>query len=296
MTAPRILVIGPVPATREVEQLVAALSAGLRDLGYVPGRSLELVYRGYTDDRHDPLLNLASEIDALRPAVVVAWGAACARAYGVVHHPPVVFVINADPIAVNLTASRTRSGLTTWAPGCVEKQLGILNTLVPGVRRVAILWDPSDGGSIRAFNETAESSRSFGLRRESMELRARTDLERAFAEAVDRDVDAVCLVWSPALAVQGAHIARLANRYRVPLIADVAEFADAGGLAAYGASLPTAFRRSARYADRMLKTARADALPVERVRPKLVLNMRTAASLGITIPASLLAQADRRLE
>lgn len=296
MTASRILVIGPVPATREVDHLVAALSAGLRDLGYVPGRSLELLYRGYTDDRHDPVLDLASEIDVLRPAVVVAWGAVCARGYGVVHHPPVIFVINTDPIAVNLTASRTRSGLTTWAPGCVETQLGILKALVPGARRVAVLWDPSDSGSLRGFNESAQPSRSFGLHRESMEFSARTDLRRAFGEAVDRDVDAVCLVWSPALAIQRAHIARLADRYRVPVIADAAEFADAGGLAAYGASLPTAFRRSALYVDRMLKASRADVLPVERVSPELVLNMRTAASLGIAIPTSLVARADRRLE
>ncbi len=297
MAASRIILFGPVPTSHEVEPLLGALRAGLRELGDAGAPPLDVTYRGFTPDHNDSLLDVADEIDTFRPAVVVAWGYNCARIKGLVFHPPVVFVVNSDPAALSLVASKRLTGLTTWRPGSGHAQLALLRELASGARRIAVVWDPSDSGSIRAFNETADMSRRFGFHRLSLEVTTTVGLQTAFAAAAQQDPDALCVVSSPGLFVLRSQIARLAETHRLPAIFDLGEFAEAGGLASYGGTLQQAFRRAAFYVHRIVRGVSPAALPVERLaNPELVVNVRTARSLGLAIPESVLRRADRRLD
>jgi len=297
MTASTVIMIGPVLHTREVEQLVTALREGLREFGDAGGHSLDVIYRGFTRDLTDRLLDISSEIEALRPAVVVAWGPDCARYSSPIVAPSIVFVVNADWVALNLVTTQRITGVSTWAPGFLRERLALLRELLPDARRLAILWEPSDNGSVRTFNESAASTVGFGFQRESLEVRGAPDLEGAFRRAIERDADALCVLSSPMSFVYRAHITRLAATHRLPTVFDLGEFAEAGGLLAYGGSLGKAFRQAAFQVDRILRGARPSTLPVERpTKPELVVNLAVARSLGLTMPASVLARADRRLD
>jgi putative ABC transport system substrate-binding protein len=277
--------------------LVDSLVATVRDALMATARPVDVGYRAFPADQHDPLLDVAAEIDSLRPAVIVGWGARCARYSGYSHRAPVVFVVSGDPRALNLGAASKISGLTTWAAGRGRAQLALLTELVPNARRVAVLWDPSDGSSVRAFNDTATPSRDAGLHRESLEARRPGELDAAFAVAVERDVDAVCVASSPLSVAHAPRIAQLAGTHRLPLVADLAEFAEAGALAAYGASLHATFRRAAFHVGRMLDGARGDELGVESpARAELVVNVRAARALGVAVPPSVRARATRHLD
>jgi putative ABC transport system substrate-binding protein len=297
MAASRIILFGPVPASHEIEPLLAALRSGLRESGDARASAVEVTYRGFTQDHNDSLLDIADEIDTVRPAVVVAWGYNCARVKGLTFHPPVVFVVNSDPAARSLVASQRLTGLTTWSPGAEHAQLALLRDLAPQTRRVAVVWDPSDTGSTRAFNETADMRPRFGFQRVSVEVTTMVDLQTAFAAAAQQDPDALCILSSPRLFVLRSPIARLAASHRLPATFDLGEFPEAGGLASYGGTLRQAFRRAAVYVDRILRGASPATLPVERLAsPELVVNLRTARSLGLTIPEDVLRRAGTRLD
>jgi putative ABC transport system substrate-binding protein len=289
--------IGPVPHTREVERLVTSFREKLRELGDAEGRSPHVVYRGFTRDYTDRLLDVPSEIEALRPAIVVAWGPDCARYHSPVVDPAIVFIVNADWVALNLVTRQKITGVSTWIPGLLHERLALLRELLPKARRLAIMWEPSDSGNVRAFNASASSAVGFGFQRGSLEVGGARDLEGAFRHAIERDADALCVLSSPMSFVYRAQITRLAATHRLPAVYDLGEFAEAGGLLAYGGNLGTAFRQAAFQVDRILRGARPSTVPVDRpMKPELIVNLGVARSLGLTIPASVLARATRRLD
>jgi ABC-type uncharacterized transport system substrate-binding protein len=164
--ARRVLVLGPVYPTALVNGLVAMLRDQLSAAG------VDVGYRGYPADYHDRLLDIAAEIDTLRPDVVVGWGPRCARVEGYLHRPPVVFIVSGDPATLSLGAGPKLSGLTTTGTAGVPRaQVALIAELLPTARRVAVLWDPTDGNSVRSFNDTAEPTLDARLRRDSLEVR-----------------------------------------------------------------------------------------------------------------------------
>jgi putative ABC transport system substrate-binding protein len=291
--ARRVLVLGSVHPTALVNGLVTTL----RDQLSTTAAGVDVGYRGYPADYHDRLLDIAAEIDTLRPAVIVGWGPRCARVEGYLHRPPVVFIVSGDPATLSLGAGPKLSGLTTTGTAGVPRaQVALIAELQPTARRVAVLWDPTDGNSVRSFNDTAEPTLDARLRRESLEVRHPGDLDAAFAVAAERDVDAVCVASSPLSVAHAPRIVQLAEAHHLPLVADLADFAYAGALAAYGASLSSTFRRAAVHVRRFLDGGRGNELGVERMAVELVVNVRTAQALGVAIPPSLLARADRRVD
>jgi putative ABC transport system substrate-binding protein len=291
--ARRVLVLGSVDPTASVNGLVTTL----RDQLSTTAAGVDVGYRGYPADYHDRLLDISAEIDTLRPDVIVGWGPRCARVEGYLHRPPVVFIVSGDPATLSLGAGPKLSGLTTTGTAGVPRaQVALIAELLPTARRVAVLWDPTDGNSVRSFNDTAAPTLDVRLRRESLEVRHPDELDASFAVAAERDVDAVCMASSPLSVAHAPRIAQLAEAHRLPLVADLADFAYAGALAAYGASLSSTFRRAAVHVRRFLDGGRGNELGVERMAAELVVNVRTAQALGVAIPPSLLARAARRVD
>ena len=299
MTRVGFLGTGPAPTPATPYAPLREFRQGLDELGYVDGRDVVIETR-WADGRIDQLPALAAELVGLKVDIIVGVGAVVARAAkSVTTTIPVVMAVVIDP--VNLVAERpggNLTGLTTFDPQEARKKLELLKEVVPGLARVALLGDQelrdTNGHLIRHHEEQA---RAMGLQPQSLKIAgASPDLEAVF-QAIRRErADALLVLELPATVAHRRRIGELAAQQRLPTLF-AGGSSDAGGLLAYGTRVTEAARRLAAYVDRIVKGAQPADLPFEVVvRPELIVNLKTAQEIGVTIPPEVLKRADRVIQ
>jgi putative ABC transport system substrate-binding protein len=293
-----LLPISPAAAARNVE----ALRTGLHDLGYSEARNIALELR-YADGAIERLPKLAGELVALNPAVIVAGSPAAAlAARDATRTIPIVMNSSPDPVALGLASSLARPGgnITGFWWGdetLVGKRLELLKEAVPGMTRVGFIVRPDDPTGADEIKEIPIVSGALGLTLRVLEVRAPSDFEAAFTTSVREQLQGLCINSSPLFVSHRAELAALAARARLPAVYGFREFAIAGGLMSYGASLADLYRRKAALIDKILKGERPADLPIERpITFELLINLRAAKALGLNIPPSLLARVDEVIE
>jgi putative ABC transport system substrate-binding protein len=285
--------------------LQEAFLQGLRDLGYTEGRNVVIEYRD-AEGKLERLPALAAELVALKVDVIVAGGTPQAlAAKQATKTIPIVFAAAADPVASGLVASLARpggnaTGLSLLTPELVGKCLEQLKQVVPGISRVAALWQPGGHGERTEkdmLKEADVAARALAVRLQFVQARGPADFDRVFSEMTRARADALTVLPSNLFISERRRLVDLAAKNRLPAVYPWREFVDAGGLMSYGANNADLFRRAATYADKILKGAKPADLPVEQPTTfELVINLKTAKALGLTIPPSLLQRADEIIQ
>jgi putative ABC transport system substrate-binding protein len=282
---------------------VAALRQGLREAGYVEGKTFVLEVR-YGEARSERFPELARELVGLKvDVIVVATDGAIAVVKRETQTIPIVMVGSGDPVGSGFVTSLARpggnvTGLTNISAELSGKRLGLLREAVPGLSRVAFLWNPDVRGNVLDYKEMEGAARSQRLQLQSVEVVRAEDLDRAFSAVANQRAQALILpAGNPVGFANRGQIASFAQRNRLPSMYPVKEYVDAGGLMSYGPSNPDMRRRAAIYVDKILKGAKPADLPVEQpTKFDLVINLKTAKALGLTIPQSLLVRADEIIQ
>jgi putative ABC transport system substrate-binding protein len=293
-----------VTATRdETGHLIKALSEGLRELGYVEGRNVVFEPR-FAEGRQERLPALAAELVQLKVDVLVTGSnpviAAVKQASVTI---PVVMAVSRDPVGAKFIASLARPGANITglandtAPEIIGKNLALLKEAAPRVSRVAYLWNPVPPGAETSRNALASAARNLRVAYQPVEIRSRSELEGAFAAMVSERANAVVVAQDPVTFGSRSQVVLLAARSRLPAVYGVREFAEVGGLMSYGPNIADQFRRAATYVDRILKGAKPGDLPIEQpTKFELVINLKAAKALGLTIPQSVLQRADQVID
>jgi putative ABC transport system substrate-binding protein len=300
----QIGVLMPGPAAHSAATL-DPFYRGLHDLGYVEGQNLSFQRRN-ADWRPDRLPGLAAELVGLNVDLIVAWSTPPARAAkAATKSIPVIAAVMADPVGDELVASLARpggnvTGTTFLGPELVPKRLQLLRDIVPGLARVAALWHPHAYGEqtmANIVNDVEDSARTLAIQLQLAPADSPDDIAGAFSTMTKQGADAFIVMPSPMLFGEHRRIVELAANHRLPGMYQAREFVDAGGLISYGANLDDLFRRAATYVDKILKGAKPAELPVERpTKFELVINLKTARSLGLTINRDILLVADDLIE
>jgi putative tryptophan/tyrosine transport system substrate-binding protein len=283
-----------------------AFRQGLRDLGYVEGRNVVIEYRD-AEGKLERLPALAAELVALKVDVIVAPGTPQAlAAKQATRTLPIVFAVAGDPVGSGLVPSLARpggnvTGLSSVTSDLVGKCLEQLTQAVPGVSRVAVLWQPGGFGerAEKDMQKAAEvAGRTLGVRLQFVEARRPADIDRAFSDMTRARAGALTVLGGGTmLFAERRRLVDLAAKNRLPAVYPWRDFVDAGGLMSYGANFPDLYRRAATYVDKILKGAKPGDLPVEQpTKFELVINPKTAKALGLTIPPSLLLRADEIIQ
>jgi putative ABC transport system substrate-binding protein len=285
--------------------LQEAFRQGLRDLGYFEGRNVVIEYRD-AEGKYERLPALAAELVALKVDVIVVPSTPAAlaakHATGTI---PIVLAWVADPVGSGLVTSLARpggnvTGLSFLAPELVGKRLELLKQAVPGVSRVAALWHPGDYGEQterHMLKEADVAARALGVRLQVVEARGPEDFDRAFSDMTRARAGAVTVQSTNIFLLERRRLVELAAKNRLPAMYLAREFVDAGGLMSYGPNVADLFRRAATYVDKILKGARPADLPVEQpTKFELVINLKTAKALGLTISQSVLGRADEVIQ
>jgi len=277
-----------------------AVVAGLKELGWVEGQNIALLIR-YAEGRPERLPDLARDLVGAKVDVIVTVGTDVARLVKSVVAPiPLVAAVSEDPVEIGLVSSLSRpggnmTGVTFISSELAGKRLELLKELLPRARRVAVLWDPTHVDS--EVRELEPAARSLGITLQSVEVRTTEELDGALRAVAAGGADAVMVVPARMLNLNAKRIAEFVRERRLPAVSMWGSFADAGGLMTYGPDIPAMIRRMATHVDKILKGARPGDLPIERpTRFELVVNLRTAKALGVTLPHSLLLRADRVIE
>ena len=301
---PRIGLLGVSPESPTGRAVLDAFRQGLRDLGYVEGRSVVIEHR-WAEGKPERLPDLAAELVRLNVDVLVAGGGS-AGALAAKHATamiPIVFVYTADPVGLGLVASLARpggniTGLSAQGSEFVGKLLELLKEAVPRARRVAVLGDPGHPASPMAWRELDLAARTLRVALQAADVRKREELESAFSAMTRAPVPGGIVVLSQPFTFRNSErIANLAAKSRLPAVFGFPEGAAAGGLMSYGPNVRDTYRRAATYVDKILKGARPADLPVEQpTRFELVINMKTAKALGLKIPPSVMIRADQVIE
>jgi putative tryptophan/tyrosine transport system substrate-binding protein len=282
---------------------IAAFRLGLRELGYIEGKTVLLEVR-LSGDAVERLPQLARELVALKPDVIVATNdVAIASVRRETQTIPIVMAFSSDPAGAGFVASLARpggnvTGLSTLSPETSGKRLELLREAVPGLSRVALLWTPDSRGNLLDYKETEAVARSLHVELQSIELFRVEDLDRAFSAVTKGRAQALIVpAGNPIIIARQDQVASFAQRSRLPSIHGARQYVDNGGLMSYGPSTAELFRRAATYVDKILKGAKPADLPVEQpTQFELVINLKTAKVLGLNIPQSLLARADEIIE
>ena len=298
----RLGILGNVPLSdSEGARLWGALTQGLRDLGYVEGQNLIVEHRS-SEGRFERLPGLAAELVRLKPDVIVVPNASNALAARDATHTIPIVAVNFDPLATGLAASFARpggnvTGLSLIAPEIVGKQLELLKEIVPRVSRVAMLWNPINRTAPLFLDQAKGAARTLGLQLQSVQARRPEDIESAFANVSRERAGALLVLPDAMFIVRRKRIADLAARNHLPTMYTGREYMEPGGLAFYGPSMVDNFRRAAVYVDKILKGAKPADLPVEQpTKFELVINLKTAKALGLTIPQSILVRTDEIIQ
>jgi len=277
----------------------------LRDLGYVEGRNLVIEDRS-AEGKFERLPALAAELVALGVDVILAPGTpsamAARQATGTV---PIVVANAGDPVASGLVASLARpggnvTGLSLLVPELVGKCLEHLRQAVPGAARIAVLWQPGaipERAEDDMLKQAGVAARLLGVQAQFVEARSPADFDRAFSDMAQARAGALAVLTSTMFLIERRRLVALATKHRLPAVYSLREFVDAGGLMSYGANAADLFRRAATYVDKILKGTKPADLPVEQpTKFELVINLKAAQALGITIPQSVLWRADEVIQ
>jgi ABC-type uncharacterized transport system substrate-binding protein len=282
--------------------LEGILRDSLRELGLIEGKNL--IFEGrYAENDLERLPALASELVSLKVDVIVGVGTlaplAAKRATSTI---PIVMAAAGDPVGNGLVASLAGpggnvTGTSLMAPDLAGKRLELLTELLPGISRVAVLWNAANPYSALVCKKTVGAARILGIELQSLEVRAPADFDGALEAATGQHAAALITVEDPLTNGHRGKIAEFAAGKRLPTMAGLRIFADAGGLMSYGSNPGDIFRRSADYVGKILKGAKPSDLPVEQpTKFELVINLKTASALGLTVPPSIPARVDEVLE
>jgi len=274
---------------------------GLRDLGYVEGKNITIEYR-YAEGKQDALPGLAAELVGLKVDVILTTTFRASRAVAQVTSTiPIVAVGIGDPISAGLVKSLARpsgnvTGLSNSAgPGMFGKQLELLKEAVPRISVVAMLWNIEAGqlASV-ALEETKTGARALGIQIRPYEIKSAGDIERAFDDVKKLRANALLITAGPVMTRNSRRIAEFAFKLRLPAMYNSRQFVEDGGLMAYGVNFADLYRRAATYVDKILKGRQPADLPVEQpMKFELVVNLKTAKQIGVTIAPNVLARADK---
>jgi putative ABC transport system substrate-binding protein len=289
-----LLGFGLLPSSSNIE----AFRQGLRDFGYLEGQNIAIEYRVL--EHSDRLSDLAAELVRLKVDVIVAnsTGPALA-ATKATKTIPIVFASVSDPVGAGLVASLARpggniTGLTQLAPELGGKRLELLKEVVPKLSRVAVLWHSDGPGQKPQMQEMELAANALRLKLQSLDAREPNDIEALFHATTRGRADAVVALASPRFSSRRAQIVGLATKNRLPSVYVSSDWVEADGLMSYGPNLDDRWRRASYYVDKILKGAKPGDLPVEQPRKfELIINLRAAKQIGLTIPQSVLYRADK---
>jgi putative ABC transport system substrate-binding protein len=272
-----------------------------RELGYVEGQNLVIEFRW--SDVPDRLSEFATELVRLKIDAIVAIGPPAIRAAKrATDAVPIVMMTSGDPIGLGFVGSLARpgenlTGVSFLGEELSGKLLELLKQAVPTISRVAVLWNPTNGAHAGYWRDVQAAARALGVTLQSLEVQGFEDLERAFGRATRERADGLLLMLDPLFTANSRLIADFATRTRLPVIYGLRQLAEAGGLMAYGPSSPEMARLAVSYLDKILKGAKPTDLPVEQpTKFELVVNLKTAKALGLTIPQSVLLRADEVIQ
>jgi putative ABC transport system substrate-binding protein len=294
----RLGILEPIPAARNAANL-NALRKGLQELGYVEGRNLVIEYR--SADVADRFPELASELVRLKVDLIVTRGTPAAiAAKDATGTIPVVMATMGGPGAIVPSFAHPGGNITgviTFSTELTGKRVEIIKELIPNVSRIALLHNMSNPAVPPEWEETKTAARSLGLQAELLDVRSQEDLGRAFELAVRQHVDALVIGADGLIQTHRQAIVDLVAHNRLPAVYPAREFVEAGGLAAYGVNYPDLYLRFASFVDKIFKGEKPGDLPVEQpTKFELVINAKTAKTLGLTIPPTLLVRADEVIE
>ncbi len=276
-----------------------AFRQGLRDRGYVEGKNIVIEWR-FAQGKEDRLPTLAAELVGLRVDIIVTDGTRLTRAAkNATRTIPIVMASDADPIGSGHIASLARpggniTGLTNNNPDLSGKRLEVLKEAIPGISRVGIIWNPELPTSVTAFKEAEMAAQPLGLQLQSFEMRGPDDYEGAFQAAVKGRVRALTVLSDSLMFSNRTRILELAVKHKLPTMHTQSLWVEAGGFMSYGTYFPDLSRRAATYVDKILKGTKPAELPVEQpIKFELVINLKAAKQIGLTIPPNVLARADK---
>ena len=296
----RIGFLGPSTASAQPNR-VEALREGLRDFGYIEGKNILIEFR-WAEGNFDRLPGLAEELVRLNVDILVTNGTPATRAAKrATKKIPIVMATSGDAVGTGLVASLARpggniTGSTVFSPELNAKRLGLLKDAYPRAKLIAVLLDPRNPVTESSLQAMELTARSLKVEIQPFEVRVPDEIEGAFSAMAKRRVDAVAINQDTVLTDNARAISNLAVKQHLPM-AGGKEYAEVGGLLAYGVNFPEMSRRAAYFIDKILKGAKPGDLPVEQATKfELVINLKTAKSLGITIPQSLVLRADEVIE
>ena len=292
---PRIGVISPVFQSAGMK----AFREGLHDLGYIEGKNIVIEYR-YAEGKEDRLPALASELVRLNvDIIVVGGGNATLAAKNATKTIPIVMGTASDPVGTGLVASLARpggniTGSTHISPDLSGKRLELLKEAIPKLNRVAVLTYHDNPAATLMLKETETAAQSLGLQLQILEVRGSNELENAFGVAKKGRAEAMNVLSSAFLSAERKKIVELASKGQLPAMYFDSQFVESGGLMSYGANIADLFRRAATYVDKILKGAKPADLPIEQpTKFELIINLKAAKQIGLTIPPNVLVRADK---
>ena len=272
---------------------------GLRELGYVEGKNIVIEWR-YAQGKLDRLPVLAAELVSLNMDIIVTGGTGSTRSVNEATNTiPIVMTLDADPVGNGFVVSLARpggniTGLSTLSPELSGKRLELLKDIVPKLSRVAVLGTSTNPSNAQALRETQPAAAAFAVKLQYIDVRGPKDIGTAFRMASKGNADAVLLLGGPVLASQRRQFAELAVKHRLPAMYWRSDIVEGGGLMSYSVSFTDLDHRAATYVDKILKGANPADLPVEQPKKfELVINLKAAQQIGLTIPPNVLARADK---
>ncbi len=301
---PRVGLLTPFSGSDpQIQRYLDVFRQALRELGYVEGQSLAIEYR-FAEGKAERLAELATELVHLKVDVIVTTGGVppAQAAQRATKSIPIIVVGVTDPVATGLVASLARPGGNITGPAIIShelvgKELELLREVVPKVSRVAVLWNPANPGNALQLRAAEAAAPALGMRLQPVEARGPSEIDRAFAAMARERAGALLVLLDSVFYSQRDTIADLAAKNRLPAVYGFRVHAEAGGLMAYGASRLDLIRHTAIYVAKILKGAEPAELPVEQpTKFELVINMKTAKALGLTIPQSVLPRADEVID